>query len=72
MPPRRKIRRSKHTRLLVGEGLTEMLFLNYLKRLYLKRNAGLSLKIKQAQGGDPRVIVKFLIVLREIVRRSSV
>jgi len=43
----------------VGEGLTEMLFLNYLKRLYLKRNAGLSLKIKQAQGGDPRVIVEY-------------
>jgi len=47
--------------LIVGEGLGEKKFLSYLKELYLSRDAGLSVQIRQAQGGDPSCIVAYAI-----------
>ena len=61
MVSRKKKRRLNHARLIVGEGLGEKKFLSYLKELYLSRDAGLSVKIKQAQGGDPSCIVAYAI-----------
>jgi len=61
MVSRKKKRRLNHARLIVGEGLGEKKFLSYLKELYLSRDAGLSVKIKQAQGGDPSCILTYAI-----------
>ena len=61
MVSRKKKRRLNHARLIVGEGLGEKTFLSYLKELYLSRDAGLSVKVKQAQGGDPSCIVAYAI-----------
>lgn len=57
----KKKRRLNHARLIVGEGRDEQQFLRYLKDLFLARDAGLSVKIKQAQGGNPNGILEYAI-----------
>jgi len=49
------------TLLLVGEGKTEVAFLSHLKSLYIQRNCGIKLTIKNARGKGPEYIVNFAI-----------
>ncbi len=42
--------KAQHTVLIVGEGRHEEAFLNHLKRLYVSRECGLSVTIKNARG----------------------
>lgn len=49
------------TILLVGEGKTEVAFLSHLKSLYIQRNCGIKLTIKNARGKGPEYIVNFAI-----------
>jgi hypothetical protein len=54
----RKPRRVLRTVLLVGEGASEVLFLEHLKRLYHQRGSGLAIAIKNAHGkGAGHVII---------------
>jgi uncharacterized protein with HEPN domain len=46
-------RAAQRTILIVGEGTTEVAFLNYLKSIYLTRGCGVSLTVKNGQGGGP-------------------
>jgi len=49
------------TILLVGEGKTEFAFLSHLKSLYIQRNCGIKLTIKNARGKGPEYIVDFAV-----------
>jgi len=49
------------TVLLVGEGKTEVVFLSHLKSLYIQRENGIKLTIKNARGKGPEYIVDFAI-----------
>ncbi len=49
------------TILLVGEGKTEVAFLSHLKSLYIQRNCGIKLTIKNARGKGPEYIVDFAV-----------
>jgi hypothetical protein len=48
---------AKRTVIIVAEGSTEWAFLSYLKKLFLSRNSGLSVKIENAHGGSPETII---------------
>ena len=61
MKPSRKQRRVHRTILLVGEGASEVLFLEHLKRLYLERGSGLAITIKNAHGKGAGHVVNFAI-----------
>lgn len=58
-PAKPKPRRCRKTVLLVGEGRTEQAFLNYLKSLFLERDAGINVKVEQAGGGSPDNVIDF-------------
>lgn len=63
--PRRSNKASKRkivkkTVIIVGEGLTEKAFLEYLRQFYIKRNSGISVKIQAATGGSPESILKYI------------
>ncbi len=49
------------TILLVGEGKTEVAFLSHLKSLYIQRNCGIKLTIKNARGKGPEYIINFAV-----------
>jgi len=58
----RRVRRPVLTTvLLVGEGKTEVAFLSHLKSLYIQRNCGIKLTIKNAHGKGPEYIVDFAV-----------
>ena len=51
--------RTYRTLLLVGEGRTEEVFLQYIKSLYAPRGCGLSVKVKNARGKGARHVVEW-------------
>ena len=53
----RKPRQPNWTVLAIGEGETEKAFLQFLKGLYNKREAGISIKVNYAGGGDPECVI---------------
>lgn len=52
----KKNRGVKKTILMYGEGLTEKVFLKYLKWLYID-NSKMAVKIKSGRGGSPKSLV---------------
>lgn len=54
---KRRIRHAQKANLFVGEGLTEKVFLGYLKSIYHKRECGTNVKIESGDGGSPKSIV---------------
>lgn len=54
-------RTQRKTLLVVGEGYTEVAFLNYLKHLYCRDKAGVSVTVKNAHGKGPDNIVQTAI-----------
>lgn len=54
----------KTTILIVGEGPTEKAFLQYLKELYISRDAPFSIKIESGCGGSPNSVIQKAIRLR--------
>lgn len=52
-------RRAARTVLLVGEGDTEVLFLQHLKSLYVQRGSGVAVTIKNARGKGAAHVVDF-------------
>jgi hypothetical protein len=61
MKSARKPRRVLRTILLVGEGASEVLFLEHLKRLYHQRGSGLAISIKNANGKGAGHVIDFAI-----------
>jgi hypothetical protein len=43
--------------LVVGEGPTEKAFLTHLRGLFLGRDAGVTIKVESADGGDPAMVI---------------
>ena len=67
-PNKRKPCSAKRTTLLVGEGATEYAFLFHAKRCFVTREASLSVKVENAQGGSPETVVRTarkLLILRD-------
>lgn len=59
---RKKAKRTQRkTLLVVGEGHTEVAFLNYLKQLYCRDKEGVSVTVKNAHGKGPDNIVQTAI-----------
>ena len=59
---RRKAKRTQRkTLLVVGEGYTEVAFLNHLKRLYCRDKASAHVTVKNAHGKGPENIVQTAI-----------
>jgi hypothetical protein len=56
-PFKQKPRQAKKTVLVVGEGSTEKAFCDYLKSLYLIREAGVSVTVRSADGGSPQTML---------------
>ncbi len=54
-PYKRKKRKAKETILIYGEGVSEKIFLEYLKSLYIPD--GVAIKIRNGKGGSPASIV---------------
>ncbi len=59
-----RIRKTKTTILMVGEGLKDKAFLRHLQGIYVSREDDISVKIECASGGSPRSIVEKTIRLR--------
>ncbi len=57
-------RSSKTTVLIVGEGPTEKAFLQFIKELYVMRDANIAVKVECGSGGAPRSVVQKTIRLR--------
>ena len=49
------------TLLLIGEGPDDKAFINHLRTLFDSRESGQSIKVKSADGGSPRDIIKAAI-----------
>ena len=58
MSKRRRIRKQRKTLLVVGEGHTECAFLNYLKTLYCRGSASVSVKVVNAHGKGPENVLQ--------------
>lgn len=58
---KRKLREKRTTKLIVGEGMSEMLFLSRLKQLYYTRGQNYMVAVDSAGGGDPTSVVKFIM-----------
>lgn len=56
-------RNSKTTILIVGEGPTEKAFLQFIKELYIMRDADIVVKVECGSGGSPRSVVERAIRL---------
>jgi hypothetical protein len=54
-PYKRKKRKAKETILIYGEGVSEKVFLEYLKSLYIPDHV--SIKVRNGKGGSPVSIV---------------
>jgi len=67
MPPNVyvRVRRTKTAILIVGEGLTEKAFLQYLQEIYISREADVAVKIECGSGGSPQCVVEKTIHLRD-------
>lgn len=57
---KRKVRERKHTRIIVGEGISEYLFLLRLKHLFYVRGENYIVTVDQAGGGDPKSVLRFV------------
>ncbi len=53
--------KAKETLLIVGEGYSEVAFLNYVKQLFSQRNDGRQIKIKNAQGKGAKHVIDWTI-----------
>lgn len=53
-----KIRRTKKTILIVGEGPTEKSFLQHLKQLYISRDMNINVKVECGSGGSPIMVIQ--------------
>lgn len=56
----KKNRQRKNTRIIVGEGISEQIFLLRLKHLFYKRGENYIVTVDQAGGGDPKSVLRFL------------
>jgi hypothetical protein len=54
-------RHAKRTVLIVGEGFSEVAFLEHLKSLYAERGSGISIKIGNARGKGPEHVLESAI-----------
>lgn len=57
MSKRRRVRKQRKTLLVVGEGHTEVAFLNYLKTLYCRDPSSASVKVENAHGKGPENVL---------------
>jgi hypothetical protein len=64
-PFKRKYRYARKTILFVGEGQTEKAFLDYVKSVYLTRDAGVSISVRPADGGSPEQMLNKAIRWKE-------
>ncbi len=64
-PYKLKPSRPKKTILAYGEGVTEKVFLDHIKVVYVKRNSGIAVKVSYGKGGTPECIMKKAIKLKE-------
>ena len=53
--------KAKETLLIVGEGYSEVAFLNHVKQLFSKRDDGRAIKIKNAQGKGAKHVIDWSI-----------
>ena len=53
--------KAERTLLIVGEGADEVAFLTHVKQLFITRGCGLSVKIKNAQGGGAKHVVEWTV-----------
>ena len=63
----RRVKPTKNTKktiLIVGEGETEKAFLQYLKELFISREADFVVKVEGGSGGGPKGVVQKTIRLR--------
>lgn len=58
------------SRLIVGEGKTEKVFLDHLKSLYLARRGDLIVKVDQGKGGSPRELLRSAIRIADRAQYS--
>lgn len=58
MPRQKHIRKANKTVLIVGEGATEVAFLQHLSRLFNRRECGVTCTIRNANGKGPEHILK--------------
>ncbi|GLR64377.1 RloB domain-containing protein [Marinospirillum insulare] len=61
MRKQRRVRKQRKTLLVVGEGHTEVAFLNYLKALYCRELSSASVKVENAQGKGPENVLNTAI-----------
>ncbi len=57
-------KRTKKTVLIVGEGFTELAFLQHIKDLFVTRNSDISVKVEHANGGSPEKVIEKALRLR--------
>lgn len=62
--PRQKIRRTKKTILIVGEGPTDKAFLQHIKQLYVTREMDIAVKVECGSGGAPKSVVERTVRLK--------
>ncbi|WP_312586015.1 hypothetical protein [Atlantibacter sp.] len=55
-----KLRSVRNTRIIVGEGMSEYMFLLRLKSLFYSRGNNYIVTVEQAGGGDPKSVLRFL------------
>lgn len=58
MPRQKNIRKTNKTVLIVGEGATEVAFLQHLSRLFNRRECGVTCTIRNANGKGPEHILR--------------
>lgn len=58
-------RKANKTVLIVAEGFCDKAFVDYLKRLYVVRGCGISVKVKNANGKGSNHVVQHAIRIRE-------
>jgi hypothetical protein len=54
-------RRAKRTVLIIGEGFSEVAFLDHLKSLYVARGSGVAVKVGNARGKGPEHVLESAI-----------
>ena len=59
------------SRLIVGKGKTEKVFLDHLKSLYLPRGGDLIVKVDQGKGGSPREVLRSAVRIAHRAEYSS-
>lgn len=61
MSKQRKVRKQRKTLLVVGEGQTEVAFLNYLKTIYCRDKHSVKITVQNAHGKGPENILQTAI-----------